>query len=186
MNRLAATGAVLLLGLLLAGCPESVHPITDPAKAAADPALHGAWHGTFDDEEIYLHVGPGERGMTKATLVEYGKEAKIKTERYLAFPSAVGRLALLNVRRVDEPERSRGYTLFKYRVAGGKLTLWMLSYAAARDDIKAGKLTGKAEDGPFGETLITAPSAELAKYLQEGDPARLFDKPLVFNRVPRP
>ena len=90
---------------------------------------------------------------------------------------------MLNVRRIDEPDADRGYSLMKYQVDKKKLTLWMTSFAAVRDDIKAGKLKGKAADGQFGDTRITASSAELAKYLQESDEKRLFDKPLPFKRL---
>lgn len=176
--------ALLAACTLLTACPESIHPIADPAKAAADPVLFGVWHGSFDGDEIYLHVGPAERGMTQAVMVEHkARDGTIKIERYVAFPTQVGKLAMLNVRRVDEPDADRGYSLFKYQVDKKKLTLWMTAYAAVRDDIKAGKLAGKAEDRAYGETLITASSEELAKYLGESDQARLFDKPLAFRRI---
>lgn len=182
MKRLLVC-AMLALSALMAGCPESVHPVSNPARAAHDHALFGVWHGTFDGDEVYLHVGPGERGMTSATMVEHRKDGRVKTERYLAFPSRLERFAVLNVTPLDDA-RVRGYTLMKYEVAKKKLTLWMLSYGAARDDIKAGTLPGIAEDGQFGDTRITASSAELAAYLQH-DQKRLFDKPLSFTRVVR-
>jgi len=175
--------AVVALGALLSACPESVHPIADPAAAVPDPALFGAWHGTFDEDEMYLHVGPADHGMTKAVTVEHKKkDGDIKVEHYLAFPTKLGKLGFLNVHPAGDVERERGYVLFRYAVEKKKLTLWMLSYAAARQDIKAGKLAGIAEDGPYGETRITASSEALAKYLQDSDPARLFDKPMVFRR----
>jgi len=183
MIRKLVTVAALALCALLGACPESVNPISDPTTAAHDPALFGVWHGSFDGDEIYLHVGPGERGMTRAILVEHDKKGAIKTERYVAFPTQLGKLAMLNVRRVDEVDHDRGYTLFKYQADKRKLTLWMTAYAAVRDDIKAGKLKGKAEDEAYGETYISASGPELAAYLQEGEPARLFDKPLVFTRI---
>jgi len=181
MIRVSAVCATLALCVLMCGCPESVHPLSDPAGAAPDAALFGVWHGSFDGDEIYLHVGPGERGMTKATMVEHDKRGGIKTERYVAFPTQLEGLVMLNVRAVGESDNERGYTLFKYEVASRKLTLWMLSYAAARDDIRAGKLKGKAEGGPYGETYISASSQELAAYVLGGQ-ARVFDKPLVFRR----
>ena len=183
MMRSAVTSVMLALCVVLSGCPESVHPLSDPAAAAPDPALFGVWHGTFDGDEIYLHVGPGERGMTRATAVTHEKKGALKTERYVAFPTALKDLAMLNVRVLDGGDTPHGYTLFKYQADKRKLTLWMLSYAAVRDDIKAGKLKGKAEDGRFGETYISAPGPELVRYLLEGDQARLFDKPLVFKRI---
>jgi len=182
MIRKSAACATLALSVLMCGCPESVHPISDPARAALDPALFGVWHGTFDGDEIYLHVGQGERGMTKATMVEHDKKGGIKTERYVAFPTQLDGLAMLNVRAVGEGDTVRGYTLIKYEVTSRKLTLWMLSYAAARDDIRAGKLRGKAEDGAYGETYISASSEELAAYVLAGK-VRVFDKPLVFRRA---
>lgn len=174
--------AALAICALMAGCPESVHPASDPAQATPDPVLYGVWRGTFEGDEVYVHVGPGERGMTKATMVTHEKKGALKTERYLAFPTRLGKLDLLNVRQVDEGGDLRGYVLFRYQASGRKLTLWMLSYGAVREDIKAGKLKGTAEDGPYGETLVTASSPELAAYLQESEQARLFDKALVFRR----
>jgi hypothetical protein len=175
--------AMLALCALASGCPESVHPVSDPAKAAPDAALFGVWHGTFDGDEIYLHVGGGDQGMTKSTMVEHRKDGAIKTERYLAYPTRLEGLAVLNVQPLAEGDKFRGYSLFKYEVTARKLTLWMTSYAAVREDIKAAKLKGVAEDGAYGETRITASSAELASYLQAADQARLFDKPLAFKRV---
>lgn len=175
-----------LLGLapLLAGCPESIHPVSDPAEADHDAALFGVWRGTFDGDEVYLHVGAGERGMTHAVLVEHKQRGGApQVERYAAFPTRLGKLRLLNVRRTDEAGAGRDYAIMKYQVDGKNLTLWMTSYAVVREDIKAGKLEGKAGDGPLGETRITASSEELARYFEEGDARRLFDKPLPFRRL---
>ena len=170
--------------LLLTACPESIHPISDPARAAPDPALLGVWHGTFDGDEVFLHVGSGEHGLTRAVLVEHKEKGGApKVERYAAFPTQVGKLAMLNVRRTDEPAAARGYSLMKYQVEKKKLTLWMTAYGAVREDIQAGKLAGRAEEGKFGETRITASSEELVQYLRESDEKRLFDKPLVFKRL---
>lgn len=185
MTRALVALATLAGGLLLAACPESVQPLSDPSRAAPDPALLGVWHGTFDGDEMYLHAGPGERGMIRTIQVEHKKKGGIETARYAAFPTKVGKLDMLNVRSLDESADYRGYLLFKYEVKGARLTLWMLSLKAARDDIKAGRLTGKAEGGEFGDTLITASSAELAAYLEKGDPKRLFDHPLAFRRIAR-
>ena len=183
MIRRLATAAALGLCALLCGCPESVHPLSDPATAAPDPALFGVWHGSFDGDEMYLHAGPGDHGMTRAIQVEHKKKGDVATARYAAFPSRLGKMSLLNVRNPDEGADFRGYLLFRYEVKGPRLTLWMLSMKAAREDIKAGKLAGKAEGGEYGDTLITASSAALRAYLKEGDPKRLFDKPLAFRRV---
>lgn len=181
--RLAAP-ALVALTLLLAACIESVHPISDAGQAAPDPALYGVWHGRFDGDDMYLHVGPGDRGMTRAVTVEHKqKDGAIKVERYVAFPTRVGKLAMLNVKSVDDPERDHGYLLFKYQAGKKRLTLWLTSYGAVREDIKAGKLAGRADAAPYGDTVITASGAELAQYLQASDPRRLFDKPLVFRRM---
>jgi len=179
----ALVAALLSACLLLAACPESVHPVSDPAGAAHDPALSGTWHGVFDGDAIYLHVGRAERGLMRAVTVEHErKDGGIKVEHYVAFPSRLDKLALVNVRPVNG-DGTAGYSLFKYEAGKDRLTLWMTSFAAVREDIKAGKLGGIAEDGKFGETRITAPSAELAAWLRAADPKRLFDKPLVFRRV---
>lgn len=175
---------LVALTALLGGCPESIHPISDAARAEPDAALYGVWRGRFDGDTLYLHVGPGERGMTRAVTVEHKqKDGALKVEHYVAFPSQVGKLAMLNVKAVDDPERDHGYALFRYRLEGKKLTLWLTSYAAVREDIKSGKLAGRVEDRPYGDTVITASGEELAKYLAEADLKRLFDKPLLFERI---
>lgn len=185
MNK-AMGGAVLALCAGLVGCPESVNPLSEPSSAAPDPALFGAWHGRFDGDEMYLHAGPGERGMTRVVQVEHKKKGDIETARYAAFPTRVGRLQLLSVRRIDDGADYRGYLLFRYEQKGATLRLWMLSMKTVRDDIAAGKLRGKAGEGAYSETLITASGEELAKYLQEGDAARLFAEPLTFRRIAKP
>ena len=183
MMRHAAV-ALLALCALLAGCPESIHPASDPSAAQHDERLFGSWQGEFEGDEIWLHVGPAERGFTSAVMVERkGKDGSIKAERYAAFPSRLGEeLAVLNVRPLNG-DAERAYTLFKYVAKKNKLTLWMASYNAVRADIRAGKLKGVAEEGRFGDTRITASTAEVAAYLVNADPGRLFDKPLEFSRV---
>lgn len=182
IRNTAAATAILSLCTLLAACPESVHPISDPAAAAHDPALFGVWHSTFEDEEMYVHVGPAERGVTRAVTVEHKKKGgEVKVERYTAFPSRLEGLSMLNLRADDDG--TRGYSLLKYEVNKKKLTLWMTSVAAVREDIKAGKLKGIAEEGQFGDTRITAPSAEIAAWLLAADRKRLFDKPMEFRKV---
>ena len=119
--------------------------------------------------------------MTSAATVEHKKkDGSIKVERYLAFPSRLKGLTMLNARPLDD---AGYYLLFRYEVGPKGLTLWLTSYAAVRADIRAGKLKGIAESGEFGETRITASSAEIAAYLLAADRKRLFDKPLVFRRV---
>ena len=182
MTRQTSFAAIVGLCALLAGCPESVHPSSDPAAATQDPALFGVWQSTFEDEEMYLHVGPAERGMTRAVTVEHKKKGgQVKVEAYTAFPSRLEGLSMLNLRADDDG--TRGYSLFKYEVSKKKLTLWMTSAAAVREDIKAGKVKGIAEEGPFGDTRITAPSAEIAAWLLAADRKRLFDKPMEFRKA---
>lgn len=183
MTRYLAASVVALCALL-SGCPESVHPLSDPATAVHEQALFGVWHGRFDEDEMYLHVGPADHGMTKAITVEHKKkDGDVRVERYVAFPGTVGKLAVLNVHPAGDAERDRGYFFFRYAVEKKKLTLWLLSYAAARQDIRDGKLKGVAEEGPYGDTRITATTAELVKYFEQADVARLFDKPMEFRRV---
>jgi hypothetical protein len=184
MIRRCTAAGLLALSVLLAGCPESVHPVSDPATAVHDPELFGVWHGTFeDDTHVYLHIGPAEHGMTRAVMIEHRENGRgIKIENYVAFPTRLPKLKLLNVRSLDDA--SRGYTIIRYKVEGDdEMTFWITSYPAVREDIKAGKLRGVAEAGQFGDTRITASSVELAAYLHGSDGDRLFDKPLEFERV---
>ena len=94
MNRRCIAAGLLSLSALLAGCPESVHPVSDPATAEYDPELFGVWHGTFeDDTEIYLHIGPGEHGLTRAVLIEHKENGGgLRIENYVAFPTRLPKL----------------------------------------------------------------------------------------------
>jgi quercetin dioxygenase-like cupin family protein len=185
MRRQAVT-VLLALCVLLGGCPESTHPASDPAAAAHDARLFGTWRGTFEGDEVYLHVAPAARGLTGAVMVERKqKGGDLKIERYAAFPSRAGSLTVLNVRPLDA-DSERGYSLFRYEVDADRLTLWMTSFNVVREDIRAGRLTGIAQPGQLGETRITASTAELSAWLGAADSKRLFDKPLAFRAVVAP
>ena len=177
--------ALVLICTLLSACLDSINPASDPAKAAVDPALLGAWRGTFDDDVVYLHVGWSDAlsRMQAVTVEHRKKDGALDVSEYTAFPSHLGKLDVLNVMQTSGKDRSDGYTLLKYRASGGKLTLWSMSEEALRADVKAGKVKGTVGSDTFGDVTITASTAEIAAYLQAADPARLFTNVLKFDRA---
>lgn len=188
MIRTLILHATLALCMLLSGCLLSVQPLSNPAKAAPDPQLYGVWVAHDEGENlVYLHVGPGDKGMTKALWVEYGKDAAFKVSHYTAFPTQLENMTLLNVISLDDHPSTKGYDIMWYHIGGNRsLSLALMSEEVVRQDIRDGKLKGNIKPGKFSDTLITASSSELRAYIKAADPSKLFGKPLKFERAGDP
>lgn len=188
MMRSLTFYATLTLCVLLSGCLVSLQPLSSPAEAAPDPQLYGVWVAHDAGENlVYLHVGPGEKGMTKAMWVEHGKDARIKVIEYSAFPSQLAGMTLLNVVSPADAMKPKGYDIMQYRIEDNhSLSLSLMSEAVVKQDIQDGKLKGKIKPGKFGDTIITASASELRAYIEAADKAKLFSTPLKFERAPDP
>ena len=181
MNKAFAT-ALLALSALLAGCPESVHPLSDPASAAPDPAVFGVWRSVGSGEETWLHIAPAARGMTSVVMITHGRGG-LEMHLYTVFPTRLGKLAMANLDSTDRSDGQHSYLFARYEVKGEKLTVRLLSVDAVNDAVKAGRLQGRTEHGAIGDVLITAPGEAIVRWLESGKPEALFGKPATYRRV---
>jgi len=97
------------------------------------------------------------------------------------FPSRIGGESYLNVRLVlrngeDAGDDEKSYALVRYRISkDGVFTVWRMSEKKVIEDIEGGKLKGEVKKGRWvNEVKITASTDQLAQYVRNSDPKRLF------------
>lgn len=184
MKPVVSAAATLAFCMLLSGCPESVHPLSDPAAAAQDPAVFGVWRGMEHGPDVWLHIGPLDRGMTAIVRVQHDlKRNEMQVARYTAFPTRIGKLNMANLEQLDRDDGLHSYFFARYQVTGAQLTLQMLSVDAVTRAVKGGGLAGRTDSRGIGEILVTAPGEALVRFLREGKVEDLFEKPMVYRRV---
>lgn len=188
MIRRMMVCSILALSALLGGCLVSRHPLSNPAKAAADAQLLGVWVAHDKGENlVYLHVGRGKNGMMEAMWVEHGEDGGYKVSHYSAFPTQLEGMTLLNVVSSEDHKATKGYDIMRYQIDGNRrLSLALMSEDFVKQDIKDGKLKGKIEPGKLGDTIITASGKELLAYIKSADQSKLFPNSLKFERAPDP
>jgi len=178
------------LAFLVSACvPESLHPLSDPARAKVDARLVGLWASQKDNGDVLLHFIPRSDGWMEIVMVSYrnGRTAG-RWSVFRMFPSHIDGRDYMNLRFVAEATElatSKRFTLIRYRLSrDGALTAWSMSEAATRSAIKAG-LKGSVGEGRFGDdVLIEAKGAELAALLRRGNVEKLFDnKAGPFRRI---
>jgi hypothetical protein len=75
------------------------------------------------------------------------------------------------------PDASPVVALVRYEVAGDELSLALLDYDAAKEAVRAGRLSGRftrGDDG--GDLLLTGANEELERFLLAEGPEALFTK----------
>jgi hypothetical protein len=188
---------VLGLGLclLLAGCDDSTHPLSDSQTAKPDAGLVGVWRE--DNGEAYYHVGHAGKGFPEGVMrvveVIHNQAVVEPPAEFLAFSTALGGKTYLNVvldqkqvKRLDEkgwkPDAVECYTFIKYRLDGDKLVAWWLDEEAKERAINNGKIKGKIERS--GVSRITDTAENVARFVA-GAPDSLWDTkhPGRFERV---
>ena len=187
----------------IAGCvpPESVHPLSDPAKAKADPRLAGAFAANLDGGEAWLHFNPrAGSAVVDVILIGYDPREGAMVLHYEAFPTQIGKHGYLNLRakKFDDMleakyTRSPTYIFARYQFAkDGALTLAVMDDDLAEKAIGKGEVEGKTSRG--GEatdlgtvtgngTVLTADSATLSAWVAKSTDPALFNTLGVFRRV---
>ncbi len=177
--------AGLVLAILLAACvPESRHPLSNPGSAVVDQRLTGVWKTKIDDETVIAHFLEKSDGEMRIVAVAHKDGGGGGWTTYSMFVSRLGDEWYMNVKFVGENGKPNEiedppYHLVRYRISeDGKLTIWTMAKPAVIAAIESG-LAGKVKKGKwFNETLITAPTDELAAFVRSSDPQRLFANPL--------
>ena len=183
---------LLLLIAVLAGCKvDAVNPISPFDSSRPDTAIYGVWRYQDKDELSYLHIGPefsltdaaspGNR-RTRIVVVDH-KPGGLTDEAYVAFPSRVGKQRYLNVVQA-EGATTVGYLFVQYTLVDrNTLRFATVDEKALEAAIRAGRIKGTTRgEGPSSQTVITAESAEIERFLA-ADGGKLFAAPLVVRRV---
>ena len=184
-NRFVGLWAVVFAGLLLAGCvPSFVNPLSDVGTAKIDTRLIGTWIPSSAKEKGYLHILPGEKGMSDGIAVSFNDKKGGDLTRYSLFSTRIGKHWFLNIKDQDksgkEPVGKKvPYFIVRYRIAkNNRLDLWLMSQDSAEAAIANG-LKGEIKKSKFSTNVrITASSAELMDYVKRVDPTKLFKEPL--------
>jgi len=190
--RALALGAVLLLSACL--------PVTTKAPVGAtvgfkpDDQLAGTWKGHPPDDKgtMFFHFLRAENGAMTAVLIE--PATKKEDGGWMVFDihtATLGERRFMNARETfdkgapaNDGLANETFPLLYSFDAKGTLTLYLIDEDAAKAAIAAGRIAGKIEPGSYGDISLTAPSADLDRFMQGPDAAALFAKPFaVLHRV---
>ena len=164
--------------LFVSGCNESKNPLSDPNADTTDQSLVGVWACKKD---VYTVSMPSSdenlpKGVMKCQLQQIGKKAiyflliptKIGDDRFLSVPKMNSTEAKI-AWKLDEINR---YSLFKYKIAGNTIKLYIRNESATNqrifDAIKNGDLRGTT-DSSLKSGFITEPTEALRKYVQDNE-----------------
>jgi len=184
-NRFVGLCAIVFAGLLLAGCvPSFVNPLSDVRTAKIDTRLIGTWISPSTKEKGYLHILPGENGMSDGIAVSFNNKNGGDWTRYSMFSTRIGKHWFLNIKDQDKSGKDPvgknvPYFIVRYRIVeNNRLDLWLMSQDSAETAIANG-LKGEIKKSKFGKSVrITASSAELMQYVKRVDPTKLFEESL--------
>ena len=173
---------------VLAACDEkSVNPLSDPAKAQADPGVAGIWQVVMEankppKEVQILHFVPRNDNWSDIVVVVHdGTGTDRVTQGYRMFPTILGKHRFMNVVSTDNPmgkaPRQPGeYNFLRYELSGrDTLKVWTMNSKWALRTVTDGRLRGTV-DRSFVTTVKLIDSSEnLASVVQESDPIQSFD-----------
>lgn len=172
-----------LWALVLAGCYESDHPVSDPASAKVDERLVGSWKAILpqaadQSEAVTFFISKGPRGWLQAKSVETGKGDPKETD-YRLITSAVRDKRYLSVQSKSPGEKSfpKGrYQLYLYEVKERELVIYPIDEPTLMALVKAKGFKNSVE----GDNVhLHLPPKELAALLGDPQNAVLFQtKPL--------
>ena len=189
--RSSVAPLLLLIAALAGSKVDSVNPISPFETAQPDTAIYGVWRYKSKDDLSYIHIGPefslseaakAENKRTRIVMIDH-KPNGLTDEAYVAFTSRVGRQRYLNVVQ-SESDKTIGYLFVRYTLVDrNTLRFATISEDALKAAVRTGWIKGTTlGEGLSSETVITADSAEIAKFLSE-EGGKLFASPFVVRRV---
>lgn len=201
MTRLRAA-LILASALLLAGClPVTTKtPVGTTAGLYADPALIGTWSGRSQDQPdakpgakgaCYLHVlKRKDDGTLTALLVMSATDSD--DDGWMSFTlagSTLGPNHYLNAtitgnngEPADQATLSQSFPVL-YRIAQGRLVLYLLDEDAMKSLIAKGAIAGTIQPGGYGDVAITADAKALDAFFARPDAAKLFKPFMVLRKT---
>jgi hypothetical protein len=164
------------------GCVDSKSPLSSADNAKVDEGIVGAWRESTNDGETIYHIGlAGPKypsGMLRIIAVTSHNNTLQAPSHYIGYTTTLGGKSYLNI-VLDEAkikdfdqngwdaDKVEGYFLVKYKIDGGKGTVWSINGAARKDAIKAGKIKGEFEGQ--GDSHFTDTTENVAKLLTGDD-----------------
>jgi hypothetical protein len=181
MNGRALSIAAAIAVVLGAGCgpPEFQNPLSDPASAKADARLEGVWISIGDKEENTLTF----KTVDAATM--HLAVSGNPPDEFTMFPTTLDGRTYMNLKAASPTQEvGRNYLIVLYEfTADGRLQLRLLRSEAFQQAIEQGKLHGTLSgSGNDKEVLVTESTDKLAEFIRSGDPAQLFDEPLLLRK----
>jgi hypothetical protein len=187
------------LCLFLVGCDDSKTPLSDPGASKPDPRLAGVWRLQGKGGQVsYYHIGFADdklpAGVMRVVAVTH-KDGKLEPPSYLLmFPTTLGGKTYLNLTSGKEGEVKRiedkgwkaadSYLIFKYRVEGNKLLVWVMDGNAKKRAIEAGKIKGVIKE--HQPARFTDTTKNLARFVAAEDKALYPNEPIRLERIAPP
>lgn len=186
--------------LVLVGCVDSDSPLSDPAAAKPDERLAGVWRLRGEDGQVtYYHIGHLEGKLPKSVMGVVSVTHKQGTVgapgELLIFPSALGDKTYLNItggkkeslQAIHEKgwKAADAYFIFKYRVDGDKLSLWIMDGEVKRRAIEGGKIKGVIEKKQLAGDIVkfTDTTENVARFVAEAGDSLFAKEPVQLERV---
>ncbi|MEN8197513.1 MAG: hypothetical protein ABFS30_13520 [Pseudomonadota bacterium] len=176
--------SLLSIVLLLTACiPESKHPLPLRADGKGDDRLIGRWVAAEEGEEGYAFVSSVGGGRYKVWMTSFDEDRPGDnpdiTEMDI-LTTRIGGQWFMTVIGIDEPEEGGPdeviHLIGRYDItAEDELLIYMMSWEALAQDVRAGLVAGEAEPGEYwDEVTLTADSEALAAYIAAADLGRIF------------
>ena len=191
----------LICLLLAAGCEDSKHPLSDPAKSSPDKHLIGVWQHQNDGSTTYYLVGilggKAPESMMRVVIVTQEKSGELqKPAQAVLFPTTIDGTGYLNLvaakqeelakiqERGWQPDLLDAYFILKYRLGEGVLLVWPMDNEANKKAVEAGKITGETKKFNGGEFMKFADTTQnLAQFVAASKDELFAKEPLRFERV---
>jgi hypothetical protein len=147
--------------LILSGCFElpSVYPLYTTQTAVAEPRLVGAWQTKDGKDQLFVKV-TGDREY-RLTYVDDKGEGTVWEVRLVKL----GATLVADLMATKDDAGIPAHHFMAVSLDGGVLRTWFLDSEKLRG--KAGEAGLVYADGEKKETVLTAPTAALAAFLQE-------------------
>ena len=186
----------LVTCLLLVGCDDSKTPLSDPAASKPDERLVGVWRFQGEHGQVtYYHIGHvGEKlpeGVMGVVGVTHREKKMERPFELLLFPTTLDGKTYLNVTGGKEEQikliEEKGwkavdsYFIFKYKVEGDKLLVWVMDGDAKKGAIESGKIKGVIEKNKPAK--FTDTTENLARFVAQPGDTLFPNQPIRLGRV---
>jgi len=185
--------------LLLTGCDDSKTPLSNPQDSKPDEKLAGVWRFRGENGEVgYYHIGQAGEKLPQGVMRVVGvmhREGKIEPpSELLMFPTTLDGKTYLNITSGKEGQvkliEEKGwkavdaYFIFKYKVEGNELLVWVIDGDAKKRAIESGKIKGVIEKKKFATTVkFTDTTENMARFVAQAGDTLYPNKPIRLERI---